>query len=223
MLSSLSPNLRLQVYELTVQPITDRALMPERMRRNVEIREIRPGDPELQRMPVRPEIMRTRLAHGCLCLGAFRKGEMIGYMWFRFRDYEEDEVRCTYHLKPVESSVFDFDFYLFPEHRMGVGFVALWDGANRFLRERGIRYTFSRITRFNLASRRAHAHLGARVIGKAMFLKLGALEITATTVRPYFAVTVRSRVNLDMTPRGLDEASAAASAPSAPVDGTTRP
>jgi len=34
-----------------------------------------------------------RLAQNAICLGAFAKGAMIGYMWFCSRSYDEDEVR----------------------------------------------------------------------------------------------------------------------------------
>ena len=73
-----------------------------------------------------------------------------------------------------EDSVFDFDFYIYPEHRMGLAFVALWNGANAFLSSRGIRFpTFSRLTRFNTA-RIAHRHFGWKHVGRALFLQLGS-------------------------------------------------
>src|SRR5258706_5694113 len=153
-LSILSPGWRLYFYELMVQPITDKPLLPGAFAKQLEIREIKAGDPELALMPVRPDAMQDRFTQNAVCLGAFRKDALIGYMWFCARTYNEDEVRCTYILGPERESVFDFDFYLFPEHRMGLGFVGLWNGANEFLNRRGIRYTFSRLTRFNLTSRR---------------------------------------------------------------------
>lgn len=202
-LSSLSPRLRLHVYELTVQPIQDGPLVAGRAGRGIEVREIRDGDPELARMPVRPGIIPARFAQQAVCLGAWRKGECIGYMWFCRREYDEDEVRCTYVIGPVEQSVFDFDFYLFPEHRMGTAFVGLWNGANQFLHEHGIRQSFGRMTRFNLASRNAHRHLGMKVVGRAMFLQLGPVEILFSTLAPWFRVTVTGRVRIALTPEVL--------------------
>jgi hypothetical protein len=205
-LSILSPGLRLYVYEFMVQPITSKALLAGGLDKQLEIREIKAADPEMALMPVRPEVMQARLAQNAVCLGAFRKGALIGYMWFCHRTYDEDEVRCTYVLGRARESVFDFDFYLFPEHRMGLGFVGLWNGANEFLSRRGIHYTFSRLTRFNVASRRAHQHLGWKVVGRALFLRAWRLEVMVATLFPFVNVsmTKAGRVRLVLQPDILD-------------------
>jgi hypothetical protein len=206
-LSSLSPELRLFVYEFVVQPITDKPLSARKSKSPLVIREIKSGDPAIALMPVRPEIMAARLSREATCLGAFRNDVLIGYMWFCSRSYDEDEVRCTYCIEPVSESVFDFDFYLFPEHRLGMAFATLWSGANAFLLNRGIRYTFSRLTRFNLASRRAHQHLGAKLVGRGVFLKAWKVELMLATVFPYVHVSWRDarrvRVRLSLRP-GVD-------------------
>lgn len=132
----------------------------------------------------------------------YRKGELIGFIWFCFKTYEEDEVRCTYVLDEPEGSVFDFDLYVFPEHRMGIAFMAIWHGANAWLRERGVQYTFSRMTRFNQISRRSHAHLKSKRIGLAMFLQLWRLEFMLANVAPFVALswTSNQRVRLRLGP-----------------------
>jgi len=201
-LQGISARWHLHVYELMVQPITDRALLPRKFGAQLDIREVRAGDAEIALMPVRPDVMASRLRQNATCLGAFRRGELIGYMWFCRREYEEDEVRCVYVLEAERESVFDFDFYLFPEHRMGLAFVALWNGANEFLHRRGVRYTFSRLDRFNVASRRAHRHLGWKVVGRAIFLQLGRVEVMLATLAPYASVSVSRarRVRLRLRP-----------------------
>ena len=186
----VSPGLRLYVYEFMVQPIPEEPLLPGRLTKNLEIREIKRGDPEVDLMPARPEIKESRFAQDAICLGAFQKGQFIGYMWFCHRTYEEDEVRCTYVVTPVEEAVFDFDLYLFPQHRMGLGFIGIWNGANKFLRERGIKFTFSRLTRFNVASRRAHHHLGWKLVGRAVFLQTWRLEFMIATLSPFLHVSL---------------------------------
>ena len=184
-LQRLSARMRLHAYDLMVQPIVAGDLPGARLARNLEVREIAPGAPEIAAMPVRPDAMQSRMDQRCVCLGAFRRGAMIGYMWYAQETYAEDEVRCTFVVAPAGEAVFDFDFYVYPEHRMGLGFAGLWNGANRVLRERGVRYTYSRVTRFNVASRRAHAHLGARRIGGALFLTCGGWQATLASVPPY--------------------------------------
>ncbi len=155
-LQRLSPNLRLYFYELLAQPIPDEPLLPSSLSRALEMRQIGVGAPEIALMPARPDIKESRFKQNAICLGAFQKGRFIGHIWFCFDAYDEDEVRCTFVLPQGNQAVFDFDLFLFPEYRMGLGFVGIWNGANEFLRSRGIKCSFSRLTRFNLASRRAH-------------------------------------------------------------------
>jgi hypothetical protein len=200
LLRSLSPRLGLYVYELMVQPITGKALLPPNLTKNLQFAEIGRGHPDIALMPAREDIKAQRFEQGARCLGVYRKGKLIGYIWFSFGQYEEDEVRCTYELVDVARSVFDFDLYVLPEHRMGIGFMAIWHGANEYLRERGVHYTFSRLTRFNVASRRSHAHLGWRCSGRAVFLKAWSLEAMFATVSPYVALTWSRRVRLRLAP-----------------------
>ncbi|MDP1534625.1 MAG: hypothetical protein Q8L92_13715, partial [Rubrivivax sp.] len=147
MLRSVSPRLGLFVYELMVQPIASKPMLPANLTKNLRFAEIGRGDPELALMPAREDIKAARFDQGARCLGTYRKDKLIGYIWFSFGHHEEDEVRCDYELTAREQSVFDFDLYVLPEHRMGIAFMAIWHGANEYLHQRGIRYTFSRLTR----------------------------------------------------------------------------
>lgn len=185
LLRHLSPKLGIYCYELMVQPIGGKALLPANLAKNLTFTEIGRGHPVIEIMPARPEIKSSRFDQGAICLGAYRKDKLIGYAWFCFNAYEEDEVRCTYELTEPDRSVFDFDFYILPEHRMGIGFLAIWHGANEYLRARNIRYTFSRLTRFNLASRKAHSHLGWKCVGRAVFLKAWRVELMLADVAPF--------------------------------------
>lgn len=200
MLHTISPKLGVRVYEFMVQPITNKALLPDRFVRNMEFREINRGDPELNRMPPPPDVIESRYAQGAVCLGAFLKGSFIGYIWFCFGAYEEDEVRCTYVLQNPSVAVFDFDLYIFPAYRMGVGFMGLWHGANQYLYNRGIRYTYSRLTRFNLASRRSHQHLGWNRIGSAAVVLTPSTEIMIATLFPFLFFSRKRRMHLKFSP-----------------------
>jgi hypothetical protein len=202
-LNSISARFRLRVYDVVVQPIVDKPLLKPSLARHIELREIRRGDPELALMPVPSEIKDLRFEQNAICLGVFKRNEFVGYMWFCFGRYEEDEVRCTYELISPAESVFDFDLYLFPEHRMGLAFVGAWNSANAFLRSRDVKYTFSRLNRFNLPSRRAHKHLGCQSIGRTLFLQLGRFELMLGTMYPFIHLSLDKlyRVNLRIDPR----------------------
>jgi hypothetical protein len=201
-LQTLSAQARLYAYELVVQPIAAAAVQP---RSKIEVRPVPVGDSALAAMPVPAQVIAARFAQHATCLGAFKDAELVGYMWFCDGRYDEDEVRCTYLLEPRPSSVFDYDFYVFPQHRMGRAFAMLWSAANRILSQRGVRYTYSRVSRFNNASRRAHRHLGAQRIGRAWFVRLGRFEAMVATVRPFVHVSLtnRHRVRLTLRPGRL--------------------
>lgn len=188
-LRGISPHLGLFVYELMVQPITGKPMLPANLAKNLKFIEIGRGHPDIELMPARAEIKQSRFDQGAVCLGVYRIDTLIGYVWFCFRSYEEDEVRCTYVLADPTHSVFDFDLYVFPKYRMGIGFMAIWHGASAYLHERGIKYTFSRLTRFNLASRRSHAHLGWKCAARAVFLQAWRSEMMLANVFPYIAIT----------------------------------
>lgn len=208
-LSRLSSQLRLFYYELMIQPIPADRLLPARITKSLEFRRIDREDSVLAQLHIPPEIVEFRFDQGAICIGAYKQEELIGYIWFSFDTYLEDEVRCTFDLHPPDASVFDFDLYLFPKHRLGFGFVSLWDGANEFLRNRGVRYTYSRLSRFNIPSRRAHAHLGWKCVGRCVFLKAWNVELMFATLFPFFhiAISADNRVRIAMRPDVLVGAS----------------
>ncbi len=201
-LRAVSPRLGLQVYEFMVQPIGGKPLLPANLAKNLSFREIVRGDAEIALMPAREDIKALRFEQGARCIGAYRKGQLIGYLWYCTGRYDEDEVRVSYELIDREASIFDFDLYVMPEHRLGVGFLGVWHGANAMLAPRGVRYTFSRLTRFNVASRRAHAHLGWKCVGRAVFLQAWGLELMLSTVAPFIGVTFGAgqRIKLRLCP-----------------------
>jgi hypothetical protein len=210
LLRRISPKLGLYAYEIMVQPITDKALLPAGLAKNLEFREIRRGDAEIELMPARPEIKELRFQQQAICLGAYQRGVLIGYIWFAFGAYEEDEVRCTYVLPTDYPSVFDFDLYVMPEKRMGIAFMAIWHGANRYLWERGIRFTFSRLTRFNTASRRSHARLGWKRVGTQVVLQMWGVELMISSLRPFvwLSASASTRPRMRLSPRVLVESQA---------------
>ena len=182
---------RIHYYEIMAQPISDKPLIPGNLKVSTQIRPIPNGDPLLEKIPPPAEVIVARFKQDVVCLGAFRGSELIGYQWICFGPYEEDEVRVTFVPLPAGESVFDFDFYLFPEYRFGLGFVSLWDGANAFLRSRGIRYTCSRVSRFNLESRQSHSHLGWKCVGRTIFLSGRSFQLMIGSIAPYFHWTFR--------------------------------
>ena len=209
LLRLLSPRLGLYVYEFMVQPVGSKLLLPPKLSKNLTFSEIGRGHPDIAKMPARADIKEQRFAQGARCIGAYRKGQLIGYVWYCTERYHEDEVRCTCELVDSARSIFDFDLYVLPEHRLGVGFLGVWHGVNEMLAPRGVCYTFSRLTFFNNASRRAHAHLGWKRVGRGVFFQAWELELMIATIAPYVGATFgsRQRITLRLRPDVLAGAS----------------
>lgn len=197
-LARISPDLRLFFYELVVQPIPESPLVREGLIKYFSAMEIVRGDPHISMMPVSQDVIESRFDQNATCLGLFRQDVFIGYIWLAFGSYQEDEARLTYHLTPGSSSAFDFDLYIFPEHRTGLGFIALWERTNELLRSRGIRFTYSRIARFNTASRKAHQRLGARCTGRTFILKAWPLELMIADLQPFAGFTARKSASIHL-------------------------
>ncbi len=207
-LSRRSPRLGLLYHDWMVQPIPEKPLLSARRSQAYETREIPKGDPLIDRMPIRPEIRVSRFAQDAICLGTFRNDELVGYIWLSFGTYEEDEARCTFILEPESESVFDFDLYIPEKHRMGMAFAAVWDGASRYLRERGVRYSYSRLDHFNRKSAAAHDHFGWKQVGRAIILRLWSVELIVANVHPHVSLllTTSQRAHIKLVPDALREA-----------------
>lgn len=188
-LQRISPRCGVFVYELMAQPVTEGGLLPAKWSKNVTSSEIPRGHPDIERMPAREDIKHLRFEQGAICLGVYLREKLVGYIWYCFESYDEDEVRCRYELTEPNRTVFDFDLYVMPEYRMGIGFIAVLHCANEFLRNRGIEYSFSRLTRFNIASRRSHSHIQWTCVARAYCLQIGPLELLVSTLYPFFALT----------------------------------
>jgi hypothetical protein len=125
-------------------------------------------------------------------LGAFQNGELVAYLWLCHEAYEEDEVRCRFVPLPKDRAAWDFDVYVFPQHRKGIAFACLWDGANSYLSGRDVDVTISRVSAYNTMSKKSHQSLGARKVGTAVFFTAGPLQITVSSRLPYLHVSVKS-------------------------------
>jgi hypothetical protein len=140
-------------------------------------------------------VIARRFAEGAVCFVA-RSGERFaGFIWLQLSPYEEDEVRCRYVPTPGATTAWDYDVYVVPEFRMSRAFLRLWDAANAHLRQNGVAWTLSRISMFNPSSLGAHARLGVRPTGTAVFVRFGAVELAFFSMAPYvhFSRTMAKR------------------------------
>jgi hypothetical protein len=131
------------------------------------------------------EVLRQRYAQGAQSLAAFRGAALIGFLWFLFDAYQEDEVRARYQLGSSRSA-WDFDVWVCPEDRLGWAFRRLWESARVLLRERAVHWSCSRISAFNPGSLSAHARIGTVQLGSAIFLCCSGWQWMLASQKPYF-------------------------------------
>lgn len=196
---------RVFFYDFMVQPVPDSPVLPSRLGRSMEVREISREDPALSAMPVPRSVLDFRFSQPIVCLGAFKADRLVGYIWLCLGPYEEDEVRCRFVPRPEGEACWDFDVFVFPEYRLGLGFGRVWDDANSFLRDRGVRFTCSRISRFNVQSRKVHERMGAKIIGSAVYLKSRRFQLMLSNLPPYLHLSLspskRPVIDLEATDR----------------------
>jgi len=185
--------IRLIKYLIVAQPIGAAQLAAMRPDPNVVVA-LTPRDSELVDAFPRPiGVVRRRFDSGALCFSALVKNTFAGYIWLRHDAYEEDEVRCTFVLDDPSRSVWDFDVYVEPKYRIGRTMARLWSAVDHYLGERGIAWSFSRISAFNPDSLAAHTRLGIVPCHSAVFVVMGSWQLAFLPQRPYVHLSTSER------------------------------
>lgn len=198
-------------YYFMAQPVP-RAPVRASRSSGIVVSELTRGDPRLAQMNRTRDELARRFDGAARCFAACQGDTLAGFLWFTERQYEEDEVRCTFRVHPDDRAVWDLDVHIEPRYRLGRTFALLWEAAFAAMRARGVRWSISRVSAFKSESMRAHQRLGARPTGWMVFVLLGSIQFTLDSLgnfkcrrleqRPYPVVEVRA-------PAASDEADAA--------------
>ncbi len=175
-------------YYFVVQPLAMQAFLPKGRGKNLEVIEL-PSGFQPHPCPRPATVIVDRYRQGAVCLAAYKDKEFAGCLWYLKHQYREDEVRCLYKLGS-ENAVWDFDVYVEPKFRLSPVFLKLWDEASTKLVNEGIAWSFSRISAFNTPSLSAQKRMGALVIGWAVFMRLGFLQLTIASLSPYIHISL---------------------------------
>jgi hypothetical protein len=181
---------RLYKYRIMAQAVGTGSLCRGRGE-TIEVRRLTDASTLGHEFRRRPSVIAQRYQQGAQCLAAYRSGQLLGFLWLTFGPYQEDEVRARFTTASAQAS-WDFDVQVFAEHQMGLAFPRLWDEANRLLHARGVRWSCSRISAFNAASRSAHRRIGAVTLGSAVFVCWGRWQWMASTLAPWIHLSRES-------------------------------
>lgn len=176
-----------------VQPVSQRAVLPPASNAAFRVARIESGEIETAAFQRPPGAIKERFASGSICIAARKADKLQGFMWLHFGVLKERLVACDFEALPGETTCWDYDFEIFPEHRLGRTFVRLWDEAHRILRERGITSTVSWISYANLASRRSHERMGARRHGWLIVLDVFDRKLAISPSSPHVRIAGAER------------------------------
>ncbi len=116
-----------------------------------------------------------RITQGMTCLGVWRRDTLIAATWVGEGGFDEDEAWLRFELP--QGAAWDTGMGVAPSARAGRAFAALWTATREWARGRGLGWSVSRIADYNLPSRRAHARLGAREIGRVSLVRVGKMQL----------------------------------------------
>ncbi|MDT7934695.1 MAG: hypothetical protein RQ833_08835 [Sphingomonadaceae bacterium] len=146
-------------YVLVAVPVSAMPPMPPRGWEAKVLRDAAPAS------LVPPAAAAWRLRQGMDCIVASPvDGEAVGVSWIGEGAFDEDEAHLTF--RPPLGTAWDTGLFIRPEARAGRAFAALWAGMRAWAEARGVEWSISRIADYNGPSRRAHARLRGRELGR---------------------------------------------------------
>lgn len=176
-------------YYFFAQPLNDE-VTEIRMPKGYHVTQIEPGNPCLSNL-LTPSVCESRFQQKAICIGAFKGETLAAFLWFTPGIYHEDEVRADFI--PPGGGCWDFGVHIEPEYRMTRAFSCLWISSCRIMKDMGFDTSFSRISAFNPVSVKAHTRMGAKLFAKATFINIGPIQLTFSTIRPLFNISLSAR------------------------------
>lgn len=178
--------MKIELCYFITQPVLNERLIPERLRGTFDVRPVRARDLKGLEIPLTIDLLENRNKKGIVCLGIYEQDSLIGYHCFSFGTHDDELYRVRFDVGPKGEAVWDFDIFILPEFRGGLGFAILWDGVFEYLRDRKINWLTSYIAATNTASLRSHNRMGSFALGKVIFIQAWMLQIVFSTRFPRF-------------------------------------
>lgn len=128
--------------------------------------------------------LQRRVERGDICIAARNGSRTVGILFLTFDTFDETEVNARFVVSPQAGMAWDSNLFIVEDARNGLIFVALWDEANAVLREKDYRWSATQTAAFNGPSLQAHKRLGAKRIGRIVYLLIGRWQVTCSTLAP---------------------------------------
>jgi hypothetical protein len=186
--STLPIDFSIKKYYFAAQFLSKDSFLPENRGKLLRVVEHSPSIMENHPCPRPANVIADRYSQGAVCLVAYKADEFAGCLWYSKSRYREDEVRCLYEIVSLQS-VWDFDVYVEPKFRLSPVFLKLWDYASNKLICEGYSWSLSRISAFNAISLASHKRMGARIFGWAVFFRVGNVQLSISSLRPFLNVS----------------------------------
>jgi len=176
LLQSVTTKISIQfVYLYTVPVEYDRKIkLPNFMRKSYRVEVLHQDDEMLRGFPVSRRTIAYRFRQNAVCLVILKKEEPIGFFWLIRDLYQEDTMFLNIHMG--SESAWDFHLWIREDSRLSPAFSILWESALDMLGDHGIKWIYSRITTTNNLSVQVHTRLGGKILGKMLFVRVGAWE-----------------------------------------------
>lgn len=185
LIGKLSKNSGLHYYLFVTQKTQSSPRLPAHRGKNFKFQTLASHSPLLEALPRPSEVINNRFNQGSVCITATKDEQFVGCIWLSLHSYIEDEVRAIFMPQPANQVAWDYDVFIAPEYRATYLFPKLWDAADNYLISQGYEATTSRISGFNTQSINSHKKLGAKIIAKAVYIKLCTLQLSLSTVSPH--------------------------------------
>jgi len=130
-----------------------------------------------------------RVARGDTCFAVYADTRAEGVLWLSYGAFDEPDVKAVFRVWPEHLTAWDSNLYVVEDARAGFHFAILWDAANAFLRTKGYTHVATQTSAFNGPSLQAHRRMGSRRFGWMLYLIVGPIHLTFSSLRPRVAVT----------------------------------
>jgi len=199
LLQSVSVKVSIEHFHIFVIPVDNatKIKVPKSIRNSYKIEVLYEYDPILKYFEISSGTIDFRFNQNAVCFLVIKNNEPCGYMWLIRKKYSEDVVFCDFFMSPEVA--WDFDVFILNKYRLTPAFAVLWDYAFDYLRNKKVKWVYSRISSINRSSVAVHRKFGGFILGDLLFVKIGSKQLCFDPIKHKISLhsaTKRKRIVL---------------------------